>query len=98
MQQYFEAVCDSLTFEDINLLSILYDNDANAAFKSMKLKDVLHRTGYTESVFRRVMYRLNGGMLIDAVQSNKALGLYLTQFGSQALTKSMKLTRREARA
>lgn len=87
--EYFDAVCDGLTYEDINLLSILYDHDATAAFKSMRSREVLLITGYTESVFRRVMYRLNGGKLIDAVPSNKALGLYLTHFGSQALIKSI---------
>lgn len=89
MNQYFEDVVSSLTYDDINVLSILYDNEATASFKSIKNKEVLERTGYTEAVYRRILYKLTGNKFISTIQINKQQGLYITQYGIQAINKSL---------
>jgi hypothetical protein len=90
MEQYFENVVSGLTYEDINLLSILYDQDATIAFKSIRSKEVSQITGYTEAVFRRILYRLSGSKLIGVIPLNKQSGIYITSFGVEAISKSLK--------
>lgn len=90
MEQYFADVVSSLTIEDIHLLSILYDNDATAVFKSMKSKEVQDITGYTEAVFRRIMYRLTANKFLGIIPLNKQHGIYITNYGVEAINKSLK--------
>nr|WP_156736402.1 hypothetical protein [Mycobacterium sp. E3298] len=89
MEQYFNDVVESLTIEDIQLLSILFDNDATAAFKSLKSKDVLQITGYSEAVYRRVLNRLTANKFVGVISLNKQHGLYISGYGVSAISKSL---------
>jgi hypothetical protein len=85
MQDYFQHVANSLTHDDMKVLAILMDNEANAGFKAMKNADVLPATQLSEATYRRIIYRLSANKFVEIVTQQKMHMLYITEFGMNAI-------------
>lgn len=92
MGDYFENVVSSLTIDDMNILVILYDNEATAGFKALSNGEVFERSGLSEATYRRTMYRLVANKFIEIVTVKKQNAFYVTLYGVKAIEKSMTLT------
>lgn len=89
MEQYFQDVVSSLSIEDMNVLGILYDNEAKASFRAMRNVEVLIASGLTAATFRRIMYRLIANRFVETMLGKKSHSLYITQYGVAALKASL---------
>jgi predicted transcriptional regulator len=85
MDQYFKSVLESLSNEDVSMLKLLNELQANAKFKAIKKKYVFELSGLTEATFRKVVYRLVAVQFIEPVYGGKEHKLVLTPFGEKAL-------------
>lgn len=90
MEQYFYDVVSSLSIEDMNVLGVLYDNDATATFKSMMTTQVSEGSGLSEATYRKIIYRLIGNKFIQVVTLKRQHSMFITQYGIQALKTSLK--------
>lgn len=90
MKNYFQEVISSLTYNDMKVLGILFDNEADASFKAMKNTDILERTKLTEANYRKIIYRLVASKFIEVINHQKNKNIYITDFGVQALQTTMK--------
>lgn len=84
-EDYFNSVVSSLTMDDMRLLGILYDNEANAVFKAMKNAELLEAANLSDAVYRRTICRLNASKLIENASLQKMHMLYITEFGMSAI-------------
>lgn len=89
MESYFDAVVNSLTLDDLNILGILVDNDATAKFKAIKNNTVCEKSGLSNANFRKTLYRLTANCFIKTATGNKEHLIYVTDFGQKALQKSL---------
>jgi len=89
MEQYFDDVVTSLSVDDLSFLGTLFENDATAGYKSIKTNTLQEYTGLTEATYRKVMYRLVANKFINLVALNRQHSLYISQYGLQALSKSI---------
>lgn len=86
---YFKSVVSSLTVDDMNILDILYSKEADAAFKAIVNSDVLRISKLSEATYRRIIYRLEANKFIEIINVKKQNALYITQYGIQAIIKSV---------
>lgn len=86
---YFNYIVSRLTLDDMNVLGILSDNEANATFKAMWKKEVFEISGLTEANFRKVIYRLEAINFLGVVTGKKEHMYYITTFGVTAISKSL---------
>jgi predicted transcriptional regulator len=89
MEQYFKDVVNSLTYEDISVLSTLYDNDAPSSIKSIKIKEVQEKSGHSEAIYRKIIYRLMASQFIKSTHLNRQQKIFLTEYGITAVNKSL---------
>ena len=88
--EYFSFIINHLTFEEVTILGILRDEDATAAFKSMKRSQVAKEAAFTEAVFRKVIGKLAATHFISTVIAGKEHRVYLTDYGQAALDYSLR--------
>lgn len=86
---YFDTITSKLTLDDMNVLGILYDNDATAKFKSMTNKNVIEQTQLTHAKYRKAINRLDALHFIETVIGGKEHGLYVSEFGIAAINKNL---------
>lgn len=86
---YLEHIIRQLTIEEIAILGILHENDATAAFKSIRRTTVFTESELTEANFRKTIGKLTATCLIEMVTGNKEHKMYLTDYGQLALQKSL---------
>lgn len=89
MGNYFNDVVSSLTIDDMNILGILYDKEATAGFKAMINNEVYEMSGLSEATYRRIIYRLAANKFIEIIGVKKQNALYITEYGIQAIMKSL---------
>ena len=89
-EQYFSYIINNLTFEEVEVLLLLNQADATAAFKSIKRSQVAEETKYTEAVFRKIIGKLSATFFINTVITGKEHRIYLTEYGMTALKHSLK--------
>ncbi|WP_137743275.1 hypothetical protein [Robertmurraya siralis] len=89
MDSYFEEIVNSLSIEDLSLLGLLHDNDAEIKFKAIKKKDLQEQSNLSEANFRKSIYRLEIAKLIEIVTGQKEHKVFITNFGQKALNISL---------
>jgi hypothetical protein len=86
---YFRSVVSSLTIDDMKVLGILYDHEADAGFKALLNSDVFGNSGLSEATYRRIIYRLEANKFIEIINVKKQNALYITRYGVNAVLKSI---------
>jgi transcription initiation factor IIE alpha subunit len=86
---YFKSVVSSLTIDDMKILGILYDHEADAGFKALLNADVCSSSGLSEATYRRIIYRLEANKFIEIINVKKQNAIYITKFGISAVLKSV---------
>lgn len=89
MSDYFSHIVKRLSFDDMNVLSILFDKDAVAKFKAVKKSEVFNSSELTEANFRKVVYRLDAINFLETVVGNKEHRYFITNFGVKAINDSL---------
>ncbi len=89
MNNYFPYIISKLTIDDMTILGILSDQQANAVFKSVKKRDVLKKASLSEANFRKSTYRLEANGFIEIVKTDREHKIYITEFGQIALNESL---------
>lgn len=85
MTNYFQEVTKSLTLNDMNVLAVLYDSEANASYKAMKNVELLEKTRLSEANYRKIIYRLAANKFVEIVNHQKFKTIYITTFGIEAI-------------
>lgn len=89
MDNYFAEILSSLSHDDLKILGILNDEEANLKFKAIKKKTVGDISDLTEANFRKAIYRLEAIKFINVVTGQKEHKLFITDFGQRALFESL---------
>lgn len=89
MDDYFKDVVSSLSIDDMNILGILYDNEALATFKAINGNEVFETSGLSEATYRKIIYRLIANKFVEAVTLKRQHSLFITQYGATALKTSL---------
>ena len=84
MDSYKDVIISKLTLDDVLLLGILYENDATMTHKAMRKKSILEKSNLTDARYKKSLYRLSGGYLIDTVSGITEQRLFLTNEGCKA--------------
>lgn len=89
MGEYFQHIVSKLTLDDMKILGILSDQDANALFKSIKKKAIQEMTNISVASFRKSMDRLEASGLIELDTRSKEHKLYISEYGKEALKQQL---------
>lgn len=89
MENYFNDVVNRLRIEELDILAHLCQNEADAPFKSIKGTDVMDLVQMSKSKYFRSLDRLKALYFVDFVESGKSQKLFITQYGKEALQKSL---------
>ncbi|NBI28615.1 hypothetical protein [Chengkuizengella marina] len=101
MEDLFHSISKRLTFDDLSILSILYDYDIDSRFKAFKKRDLRNEVvkrrvkeqgsgDFTEANFRKSIYRLEAVRFIEIVYGEKEHKIYMTKYGLSAIRQSLK--------
>lgn len=85
MEEYFHHILKSLTIEDVSILGILYDEDANSKVKAIKSPLLYGRSDTSEAKYRKVIGRLTSLNFIEINSDYKEHSLFITEYGKKAL-------------
>lgn len=86
---YFNDVVGSLTIDDMKVLGLLYDKEANAAYKAIVNSEVITHSELSEATYRRIVYRLAANKFVEIINVKKQSALYITQYGIAAVLQSV---------
>ena len=89
MDSYFEEIVSELTYDEMVILGLLSDQNANSVFKSIKKKSVQEQTNLTDANIRKSILRLEAKRFIEINSSSKEYRLYITEYGQLALNKQL---------
>lgn len=89
MDGYFEHIVDNLTHEDLMILTVLNDKEANAAFSSQRRNKLFEKSELSLANFRKTINKLFAARLINVVTGGKEHRIYITNYGVEALYKSV---------
>ena len=89
MNNYFESVVESLTIDDLRVLGVLSDNEAEVKFKAITKKMLNEMSKLSTANFRKSIYRLEIAKFINIVIGQKDHRVYITEFGQRALFTSL---------
>lgn len=89
MESYFKDVVSSLTIDDMKILGVLYDKEADVGFKAIVNSEVVTASGLSEATYRRIVYRLVANKFIEIINVKKQNALYITQYGVNAILQSV---------
>jgi predicted transcriptional regulator len=87
---YFDYIIKQLSIDEVSVLGILKDQDATAAFKSVRKSKLHVSSKMTLATFRKTIEKLKATRLIDVVTARKEHKVYLTSYGSKALETLLK--------
>lgn len=82
---YFTHVIQNLSFREITLLGVLYDQDATLPFKSLSRKELQEESKLSTSTFKKTLYSLHSMKFIGIVSSDKPHTVFLTDYGEEAM-------------
>lgn len=86
---YFEHIASRLNIEDMEVLGILFDNEATSSFKAMKNQRVFELSKFSEAKYRRTIGRLAALSLIESDTTTKSHSLIITNYGIAAIQKTV---------
>ncbi|WP_299831288.1 hypothetical protein [uncultured Metabacillus sp.] len=90
MNDYFSYILSNLSLNELSVLGILSDNQANLVFKSMKKKTIQDLSQLSTAKFRKSLDRLEANRFIEIVTNEKEHKIYITEYGQIALNQSLK--------
>jgi len=90
MNDYFSYILSNLSLNEMKVLGILSDNQANMVFKAMKKKTIQDLSQLSTAKLRKSLDRLEANRFIDFVTSEKEHKIYITEYGQIALNQSLK--------
>lgn len=85
MDNYFDEIVQSLTLDDLKILGLLNDFDANIKFKAVKKRNLCEESKLTLANFRKSLYRLEIAKFIEIVTGQKDHRIFITDIGQKAL-------------
>ncbi|WP_165571653.1 hypothetical protein, partial [Cytobacillus praedii] len=86
---YFCEIVSSLSIDDLSILGVLNDNEAEIKFKAIPKVIVLEESKLTDANFRKSLYRLEIAKFIEIIKDHKSHSLIITPFGQKALFTSL---------
>lgn len=86
---YFQVIVNNLSIDDLNILGILHDKNANVKFKALKKKELKEISELTDSNYRKTLYRLEIAQFIKIVTGEKDHKIFITEMGNEALLISL---------
>jgi predicted transcriptional regulator len=86
---YFDFVVNRLDIDELGILGILFDKEANAVFKALPTKHTMDLADLSKSKFYRLLNRLSSAGFVECSKGTNYSKIYLTQFGINALEKSL---------
>lgn len=89
MESYLDEISESLSINELSILGLLRDNNADAKFKSMKRSKLMEISNLSIADFRKVINRLESTLFIVIVTGQKEHKIFITEFGQYALSKSL---------
>ena len=89
MDNYLSEVIDSLSINDLKILGILNDYEAEVKFKSLSKGDLSKKCELSDAKFRKALYRLEITRFIDIIKDSKEHSIIITHVGHNALFTSL---------
>lgn len=86
---YFQAVIQNLTEEDLRILGKLYDQGANMGLKSMTVEEIQSKTNFTKFKAEKLINQLKSLLFIRVVGNNHQKFYCITELGITALQTSL---------
>ena len=90
MNTYFQHIVSKLTYNEMVILGLLHDQQANAVFKSITKKNAHESTELSLAEFRKSLIRLEANGFIETCSSQKEHRIFITNFGLVALNEQLK--------
>lgn len=87
---YFNAIVKSLRLEELEILAVLSEKDADVPFKAIKNSELIKLVNLTKFKHSKVLNRLQAMQFIDEIKNERASKVFITPFGVKALQKSLK--------
>jgi hypothetical protein len=88
MPEYFERVLNNLNHSDFLFLSVLYEAEADALYKSVDSVFIREKTGLTKALYSKTLERLMVTNLITK-EGGRTNSIYISQDGINAVRKSI---------
>lgn len=82
---YFEHVVENMDSQEIQVLQIHSNENANAKYRSMHNTKLMIKSGLTEARFRTIITRLNAFRFVDVNTSYKVHSVIINRYGQKAL-------------
>lgn len=89
MDTYFYDIVNSLSFDDLVILGILNDNEAEMKFKAITKGEISDHGKLSDAKLRKSLYRLEIAKFIEIVKDNKEHSVFITPIGQRALFTSI---------
>lgn len=89
MDNYFYEIVNSLSIDDLRILGILNDNEAEIKFKAITKGNVFEESKLSAAKFRKSLYRLEIAKFIEIIKDQKEHSIIITQIGEKALFTSL---------
>jgi predicted transcriptional regulator len=86
---YFDYVVNRMDIDELSVLGILFDNEATVVFKAIPGKDIMGMANLSKSKFYRLLNRLSSAGFVECSKGLNYSKIYLTQYGVEALEKSL---------
>lgn len=87
---YFNAVTTSLMLEELEILALLSEKEADAPFKAIKNSELIELSQFTKFKYSKVINRLQAMKFVDEIKNDRVSKIFITPFGTKALQKSLK--------
>lgn len=90
MEEYFRKIVSNLILEDMLVLGYLDDKGLDTAYKAVKRSEIQEETNLTQSLLRKVIYKLESTNLIEIDVKSKEHKIYITNYGKLAVKTLLK--------
>lgn len=89
MDTYFNDIVSSLSIDDLRILGILSDHEAEIKFKAIKKGTLSEYSKLSDAKLRKSLYRLEIAKFIEIVKDQKEHSVFITSIGQDALFTSI---------
>ncbi|WP_099301850.1 hypothetical protein [Bacillus sp. Marseille-P3800] len=92
MELFFKSVANLTSNEELRILALLYEREADSIFKSISRKKIQDGLSFKEASLRKCLLLLQGKQFIQSNHHTKEIKYFISEFGIQALTYSLERT------
>lgn len=89
MEDYFNHVVNNLGIDEMTILGVLQQMDADKPFKALKRNTLIEGSNLTVANFRKSLTKLEALSMVIVDARNKENLIHITEFGVEALNKNL---------